>query len=92
MNGLGERLKLARLASGISQQVLADRVALSCSAIKNYETGYSDPRLEWAAKLAEALGVSLNWLVYGNHPPQADRELMAKLIHYERKREVRTNG
>lgn len=79
---------IARKAWGLSRSKLSEISGVSDTAIGNYETGLSVPRIDLLAKLAKTLGVSINWLVYGNHPPKADRALMAKLISYEKRLEA----
>lgn len=88
MKKFSERLMRARSAKGLSKHELEELSGLSRGAIKAYERGNTLPRIDSLAKLAEALGVSINWLTYGNHPPKADRELMAKLVRYENKLDV----
>lgn len=48
-------LKANRLASGLLQEQLADKVKLSKMAISSYETGKELPSAETAKKLAKAL-------------------------------------
>lgn len=85
---IGYRLKLARQMKGLSIPRLVEISGVSSNAIINYERGYAHPRVDLLADLANALGISLNWLVYGNHPPKADRELMTKLVLYEKRLEA----
>lgn len=87
MKRFAERLARARSAKGVSKHELEELSGLSRGAIKAYERGTTLPRIDSLAKLAEALGVSINWLAYGNHPPKADRELMAKLVAQEKRLE-----
>lgn len=56
------RLKEARKKKKIELQALREKVNISQSAMSHYSTGTTVPTLEVAAKLAEALGVSLDWL------------------------------
>ena len=89
---IGFRLTLARKAKGLTISKLAEISGVSGTAITNYEGGYAHPRVDLLADLladlSRTLGISLNWLVYGNHPPKADRELMTKLVLYEKKMEA----
>lgn len=48
----------------LSQERLANKINVSKHTISNYECGTSIPSLETAYKIAEALGVTLNDLVY----------------------------
>ena len=84
---IGFRLTLARKAKGLTISKLAEISGVSGTAITNYEGGYAHPRVDLLADLSKTLGISLNWLVYGDHPPKADRELMTRLIANEKKQE-----
>ena len=82
----GERVKLARKQKKWSQMQLARASTVNANTISQYETNKNRfAYVTHTAKLAEALGVSINWLIYGNNPPKADRELMAKLVRLEEK-------
>ena len=54
---IGERIKRARAASGLSMQALADQVGLSANMIKKYEHDKSMPSSPVLLKLASALSV-----------------------------------
>lgn len=62
-----ERVKEARKKAGLNQAELAERLGVGQNTVSNYEnaTGNkgSAPKLETAAKIAEVLNVSLDWLV-----------------------------
>ena len=62
-----ERLKAARVKKHISQAELAKAVGVSAATISSYETasGAKVPALDKAHAIAEALGVSLDWLCGG---------------------------
>jgi transcriptional regulator with XRE-family HTH domain len=62
-NSFGFRLKQARLALGVSQPVICEKVGLKTSALSRYERGDSTPSIDMAAKLANAVGSSLDELV-----------------------------
>lgn len=57
-----ERLRLAREKKGMGLKELRETVGASQSAMSHYSTGATLPPLDMAVKIAEALGVSLNWL------------------------------
>ena len=61
----GERLKLARKRSGLSLRALSSRIngIVSAQAIGKYERGEMMPSSNVAIALAEALGVSLSYLL-----------------------------
>ncbi|MEI6692038.1 MAG: helix-turn-helix transcriptional regulator [Chlorobium sp.] len=60
---IGQRIKQIRCAKGLSQEELARRVDLSRTAITKIESGSQDVRFLELEKLAEALGISLGYLV-----------------------------
>ena len=69
MMTFGERLKRLREARGWSQQELADQSGVPYITIYRCERGlHQEPRVSIAAKLARALGVSLDVLAntYGD--------------------------
>ncbi len=63
MQGIGERLKLARRMARLSQQALADRAGVSKMAISKYEHNQMMPGSEVLLKLAEVLGVRMEFLL-----------------------------
>jgi plasmid maintenance system antidote protein VapI len=69
---MSARIKEARQARGWSQQDLAERVGVSQPTIVHWEQGTHTPRNLALARLADALGVSRQWL-------QGDTEAQALL-------------
>lgn len=75
----GDRIRIARRAAGLSQQLLADRSGLSRQAIGAIEAGRHRPGIDAALALAVALGSSVEALfasaptrslgVLGDDPP-----------------------
>jgi transcriptional regulator with XRE-family HTH domain len=59
---MSARIKEARQARGWSQQELAERVSVSQPTIVHWEQGTHTPRHLALARLADALGVSRQWL------------------------------
>lgn len=59
-----ERLSALRKARGMTQQALADAVNLAVLQIRRYEGGTSQPTLDVIRRLAIALGVSADMLVF----------------------------
>lgn len=60
---LGQRILLARLAIGMSQEHLGDLVGVERRTIQRYEAGARDPRFTDLLLIADALGVPLADLV-----------------------------
>lgn len=65
---IGKRIREARIAKGLSQEKLRDKAHadLSSKQMSQYETGHGDLlSLTNAAKLCEALDISMDYLLYG---------------------------
>jgi transcriptional regulator with XRE-family HTH domain len=67
---MSNRLQELRRARGLSQDGLARLAGVPNGTIKNIEQGLRVPRLDTAAKLAKALGASLNELAGLTTPPE----------------------
>lgn len=65
MDTISDRIRSARKEAGLTIHKLAEQLAVTPSAVAQYESGRSGLRIETAMKMAEALGVSLQWLVSG---------------------------
>lgn len=64
---LSEKIKIRRIEYDLSQPELARRVGVSQAAIGYYEKGHKVPSVPTLIKIADALNVSLDWLV-GREP------------------------
>lgn len=60
---IGSRLKLARAAAGLSLRRLADKVSVTAQAIGKYERDESMPSSRVLWEMAEALDVSIDYLM-----------------------------
>jgi transcriptional regulator with XRE-family HTH domain len=58
---IGERVRLARKASGLSQRALAEKAGISAMAVSKYERGMDAPSSGVLVKLSRATGVSLDF-------------------------------
>lgn len=80
--GFGAHMQALRKAAGLSQIQLANRSGLPIDNVRNWEQGRATPRIDSAAKLAAALGVSLDELAKGvsegSEEEQAEPEPPAK--------------
>lgn len=65
---LSDRLRKAREDAGLSQQQLADRLAVSRNTVGNAETGARRPLPITIKAWADATGVPLPWLLTGEAP------------------------
>lgn len=64
---LGQRIQSCRREKGISQEELADILGVSRQAVQKWESGASQPELSNLLALGEALGVSMDFLLKGDH-------------------------
>ena len=62
---IGERIITCRTRLRFSQQEVADLIGIAAPQLYRYETGRSKPRPAMADRIADALGVSTNWLLTG---------------------------
>jgi transcriptional regulator with XRE-family HTH domain len=60
---LGERVRKARLAYGMSQAELARRIGLSYSGMNAIEMGNTDPRASRIKAISDILHVSADYLL-----------------------------
>jgi transcriptional regulator with XRE-family HTH domain len=59
---MGATLKGLREGRGLTQVELAEKAGVPVGSLRNYEQGHRTPLLDQAAKLALALGISLDVL------------------------------
>lgn len=60
---MGEKLKAARQAAGLTQGELAEKVGVSQRDISRWENGHREPGVLTVKKMAQALGCSMDELV-----------------------------
>lgn len=65
-----ERLRAARDLRGLNQDQLAERSGLQGSAISHFETGGRKPSFDNLKRLADALGVSTDYLLGRANDPE----------------------
>jgi transcriptional regulator with XRE-family HTH domain len=65
---MGQRLKAARGQRAITQIDLARQTGVGLRTIRQIEQTDFEPRIATARKLATALGVRVEWLVFGIEP------------------------
>lgn len=63
MSKAGERIRECRETQGLSKTRLAERTGLTISAISQFESGERDPNLDSLNKLADALQVSVDYIM-----------------------------
>jgi DNA-binding XRE family transcriptional regulator len=66
--GIGQRLKEARARTAMLQADLARQTGVGLRTIRQIEQTDFEPRLATARKLATALDIRVEWLVFGIEP------------------------
>jgi transcriptional regulator with XRE-family HTH domain len=74
-----DRLSFARKQKKVRQADLGKLVGTSGDIIGKYERGENTPSIEVAAKIADALGVTLDYLVKDGEYEQVDKETLKRL-------------
>lgn len=69
LTDFAQRLAILRKQKGLTQQQLADRIQTHVQQLKRYEAGSSQPTLDVIRKLAMALGVTSDQLLFGKDEP-----------------------
>lgn len=80
----GARIRERRLALGMSQEDLADRIGSNQKQISRYERGENDPTGEVLISLARALNTSADWLLGIAEHPERPVETIDGLTEIER--------
>ena len=73
----GCRVKFLRQSKGITQEKMADDLSITLSYLGKLETGNRKPSIDFAVQLALYLGISLDYLVYGQFQSDQTIEEMA---------------
>ena len=60
---IGEKIKAARIKTGLSQREMAKRLGLKSSAYSNYENSYSEPSVEIMKDFCAEAGITLQELL-----------------------------
>ncbi len=75
----GDRLAFARKQKKMTQGELGGKVGTSGDIIGKYERGENMPSIDVAAKMADALGVTLDYLVKDGEYEHIDNETLKRL-------------
>jgi len=75
-----KRVRKLRQEKGLSQLELAKKSDLQASAISHFETGRRTPSMENLGRLADALGVSSDFLLGRATAPEASGPAIAQLV------------
>ena len=73
---LGDRLKDARKAAGMTQRQLADKIKVSNTSISNWEKGFSNPDPDTIQHLCWALNVQPNYFFAVDDAPAYPRNII----------------
>lgn len=73
MRDIGKNIKSLREEKKLSQDQLAEKLFVTRQTISNYETGRSRPDVEMLARIADALDVDANAVIYGIEPSPEQR-------------------
>ena len=79
----GERITLVRKQLKYSQDDLAKRVGTSAPIIGRYERNEIKPSIEIAKKIADELGVTVDYLLGGSDKMVLDKKLMKRIEDIE---------
>lgn len=82
---LSEKIYYCRKKAGKSQEALAEELGVSRQAISKWETGEAEPEIKKLRLLAEAFGVTTDWLLSDEEPqeePKSDFETVQSAKHY----------
>ena len=63
MKGIGTRIKAGRVAAGLPQERLAEKVGISSTYLSAIECNVKDPKLATFIKIANAIGASADDLL-----------------------------
>ena len=88
LKSFAQRLKQLRMERGVSQRGFAAQAGINYVQYNRYESGERKPSADLLPKLADALGVSVDYLLEGNEENAAiadlkDRELLKLFQHVE---------
>ncbi len=72
MNTAGERIRFLRQRVAHTQERLATEAGISKGFLSDVETGTRQPSAEYLLRIANALGVSLDYLMKGGAEPSSD--------------------
>ncbi|MFS1526292.1 helix-turn-helix domain-containing protein [Microbulbifer sp. 2304DJ12-6] len=79
MMSLPSRLIALRKDMGLTQQQMADTVGVHVNSLKKYEAGQAQPSLDALKKMALALHVSTDFLLFDEHERVLSEDLALQL-------------
>ncbi|MGV3637488.1 MAG: helix-turn-helix domain-containing protein, partial [Flavobacteriales bacterium] len=91
MSTFGKRIIDIRKEKGLSQGDLAKQIGIMGVVLGRYERDEVKPSIEVAAKISDALGVSLDYLV-GNSEVRLDKDLIKRITEIQQLSEADRQG
>lgn len=76
---IGDRITQLRKQKGFSQTELANLSEVSREAVSKYERGEAVPSVETAAKIANCLDVTIDYLIGNTHELAVDKKTLKRL-------------
>lgn len=83
MNTIGERIKMIRKESGLTQQKFAERIGAKQNTVAQYEIGRNAPIDPVITAICKEFDIQEDWLRYGLEPMRAAKsrdEEIAELV------------
>lgn len=80
-----DRLKEARIAIGLTQEQVADKLGVAKSTLAGYEKGNREPNIPTVQKIMEVLAVDANYLYQDNSVPTIQNSLSLHEIDHLKK-------
>lgn len=80
-----DRLKEARIAIGLTQEQVADKLGVAKSTLAGYEKGNREPSIPTVQKIMEVLAVDANYLYQDNSVPTIQNSLSLHEIDHLKK-------
>ncbi len=72
---IAARLITLRKENGLTQQEMSDKIGLHVNQVRRYESGSAQPSLEALKKIAIAMSITIDSLVFGPEERGPDEEL-----------------
>lgn len=90
---INARIKVARTEAGLSMNQLAKRLGVTSTCVWNWDHDNTSPRPDTLPRLAEALGVTVQWLRTGEtsdrgRPADGDRPEILDTIFSDTRRRI----
>ncbi len=78
---LGVKIKLGRMEKGYTQKELSARASILQKNLSNYENDLTMPGADTLKKIAQALGVTTDYLLGGSQIPELNNPDFVKILN-----------